>query len=80
MGLGMAALMGFGALGIGISVDSVVQMIEFGITTQMLVRFSASACLMIGVLTFAFLGLRRVGVKLGGRGVSNEVQSKLELN
>ena len=82
MGLGMATLMGFGALGIGISVDSVVQMIEFGITTPMLVRFSASACLMIGVVTCAFLGLRWVGRQVASQSgnPSNEVQSKLGLD
>jgi quinol-cytochrome oxidoreductase complex cytochrome b subunit len=83
MGLGMAALMGFGALGIGISVDSVVQMIEFGVTTPMLVRFSASACLMIAVVTSAFLGLRWVGSQVASHNndlLSHEVQGKLELN
>jgi ubiquinol-cytochrome c reductase cytochrome b subunit len=82
MGLGMSALMGFGALGIGISVDSVVQMIEFGVTTPMLVRFSAAACLMILVVTGAFLGLRWVGRQMGGRDglPSNKVRSKLGLN
>ena len=82
MGLGMAALMGFGALGIGISVDSVVQMIEFGITTPMLVRFSASACLMIAVVTCAFLGLRWVGRRVASQddSLSYEVRGKLELN
>jgi quinol-cytochrome oxidoreductase complex cytochrome b subunit len=82
MGLGMATLMGLSALGIGISVDSVVQMIEFGITTQMLVRFSAAACLMIGVVTCAFLGLRWVGRRMASADghSSNEVRSKLGLD
>lgn len=82
MGLGMSALMGFGALGIGISIDSVVQMIEFGITTPMLVRFSAAACLMIGVVTCAFLGLRWVGRRVASQnGIhSDEVRGKLGLD
>lgn len=82
MGLGMAALMGFGALGIGISVDSVVKIIEFGLTTPMLIRFSASMCLMIGVITAAFLGLRWVGRQMaeGEDQVSHEARSKLGLN
>jgi hypothetical protein len=82
MGLGMSALMGFGALGIGISVDSVVQMIEFGITTPMLVRFSASACLMIAVVTCAFLGLRWVGRRVASHygPLSHEARGKLEFN
>ena len=82
MGLGMSALMGFGALGIGISVDSVVQMIEFGITTPMLVRFSASACLMIAVVTCAFLGLRWVGRRVASHNdpLSHEARGKLEFN
>jgi quinol-cytochrome oxidoreductase complex cytochrome b subunit len=82
MGLAMAALMGFGALGIGIAVDSVVKIIEYGITTEMLARLSASACLMIGVVTCAFLGLRWVGRRMtsGDDHMSNEVGSKLELN
>ena len=82
MGLGMAALMGFGALSIGISVDSLVQMIEFGITTPMLIRFSASACLMIGVVTCAFLGLRWVGRQVASHNdpLSHEARGKLEFN
>ncbi|MGH9920732.1 MAG: cytochrome b, partial [Nitrososphaerales archaeon] len=79
MGLGMSALMGFGALGIGISVDSVVQMIEFGISTPMLVRFSAAACLMIAVVTCAFLGLRWVGRRVASQDGMQSIEARGKL-
>ncbi len=77
MGLGMSALMGFGALGIGISVDSVVQMIEFGVTTPMLVRFSASACLMIGGRHLRVLGAS-LGRQAGGQPQRHSVKRGAE--
>lgn len=82
MGMAMSALMGFGALGIGIAVDSVVQIIEYGVTVDMVARLSASACLMIGVLTAAFLGYRWVGRRVAQSNVldASAVGSKLELN
>jgi quinol-cytochrome oxidoreductase complex cytochrome b subunit len=82
MGMGMSALMGFGALGIGIAVDSVVQIIENGITVDMVARLSASACLMIGVLTAAFLGYRWVGRRVAESNAvgASVAGSKLELN
>jgi len=82
MGMAMSALMGFGALGIGIAVDSVVQIIEYGVTVDMVARLSASACLMIGVLTAAFLGYRWVGRRVAESNAADTtmVGSKLELN
>jgi quinol-cytochrome oxidoreductase complex cytochrome b subunit len=82
MGMAMSALMGFGALGIGIAVDSVVQIIEYGVTVDMVARLSASTCLMIGVLTAAFLGYRWVGRRVAESNTvdASAVGSKLELN
>ncbi len=83
VGMVMTALMAFGALGIGIAIDSVVQLVMYGVTTSMLTRLSASMCLLVAVVTLTLVGLHRVGVKLrhrdGGQ-VAHEVRSKLELN
>jgi hypothetical protein len=82
VGIGMTVLMAFGALAIGIGIDSAVQLVEYGETTAMLTRLSASLCLLIGVVMFTLLGLRYVGRKLAARnvGISSEVGSKLELH
>jgi hypothetical protein len=82
MGMGMTALMAFGALGIGISIDSVVRLVELGVTTQMLTRLSASLCMLIAVVTFTLVGLRRVGRKLdnGDQRASRKVWSRLGFN
>ncbi|HVC27901.1 MAG TPA: cytochrome bc complex cytochrome b subunit [Nitrososphaerales archaeon] len=82
MGLGMTGLMAFGALAIGILIDSAAQLVEYGMTTPMLSRLSASLCLLIAVVTLTLLGLRRVGRKLGSgeRQVSRKVWSRLGLS
>jgi ubiquinol-cytochrome c reductase cytochrome b subunit len=82
VGIGMTALMAFGALAIGIGIDSAVQLVEYGETTAMLSRLSAALCLLIGVVTFTIVGLRYVGTRVNARNgkLSNEVGSKIELN
>jgi quinol-cytochrome oxidoreductase complex cytochrome b subunit len=62
----MAALMAFGGLGIGVSIDSVVQIAVFGVTTPMLSRLSASLCLLTAAVVVTLVLLRRIGTRLGG--------------
>ena len=67
-GATMTALVAFGALGIGISIDSVVQIAMFGTTTAMVSRLGASLCLLAAVVVVTLVVLRRSGIRLGGRG------------
>jgi hypothetical protein len=62
----MAALMAFGGLGIGVSIDSVVQIAMFGVTTAMLSRLGASLCLLTAAVVVTLVLLRRIGTRLGG--------------
>jgi hypothetical protein len=62
----MAALMTFGGLGIGVSIDSVVQIAMFGVTTPMLSRLGASLCLLAATVVVTLILLRRIGIRLRG--------------
>jgi hypothetical protein len=59
-------LMTFGGLGIGVSIDSVVQIAMFGVTTPMLSRLSASMCLLAAAVVVTLVLLRRIGLKQRG--------------
>ena len=63
----MTALIAFGALGIGISIDSVVQIAMFGVTAAMVSRLSASLCWLTAVVVITLVMVRRVGMRLGDR-------------
>ena len=78
----MTALMAFGALGIGISIDSVVQLAAFGITSAMLTRLTASLCLLAVVVAITLVILHNIGIKLDGpnRRKSHKVWSRLGFN
>ena len=78
----MTALMAFGALGIGISIDSIVQLASFGVTASMVTRLTISLSLLAAVVALTLVLLRRLGKKLDtleGRSSLN-VGGKLELN
>ena len=77
----MATLMAFGALGIGISIDSVVQIAMFGISAPMITRLTVSLSLLAAVVAMTIMLLRRLGKKLDGieERVSSKVWGELEL-
>ena len=77
----MTALMAFGALGIGISIDSVVQIVMYGSSMAMDSRLGASLSLLTVVVVLTLVMLRHVGKTLGGREArpSRKLWSKLEL-
>lgn len=62
----MTFLMVLGALGMGISIDSVVKMLEFGVTTGMVERLTWSLCLLAGVVGVTVVILHDIGNKVGG--------------
>ena len=81
-GIAMTTLMAFGALGIGISIDSVVQIASFGATGSMVTRLTVSLSLLAAVVALTLMLLRRLGKRLGGLESNSplKVGSKLELN
>ena len=64
-GLVMTGLMAFGALGMGIAINSVVQLATFGLTTVMLTTLTASLCLLATVVAITLLVLHDIGMKVG---------------
>jgi len=64
-GAAMTSLMALGALGIGISIDSMVQLASFGITSAMVDRLTLSLCLLAAVVGLTVVMLRRIGMKVG---------------
>jgi ubiquinol-cytochrome c reductase cytochrome b subunit len=68
IGLAITGLMTFGALGMGVTIDSVVKLAEFGVTSGMLGRLTDSLCLLAAVVALTLVLLRRIGTRLGGRG------------
>jgi len=63
-GAAMTMLMAFGALGIGISIDSVVHLALFGVTSPMVTRLTVSLSLLAAVVATAIMLLRRIGRKM----------------
>jgi len=49
-----------------VSIDSVVQIAVFGVTTPMLSRLSASLCLLTAAVVVTLVLLRRIGIRLRG--------------
>ncbi len=81
-GVAMTTLMAVGALGMGISIDSVVHLVMFGASAPMVTRLTASLCLLAGVVAVTVVLLRRVGIKLANHDdtASSKVWSDVELN
>jgi hypothetical protein len=81
-GAAMTALMAAGALGIGISIDSVVHLIIFGASAPMVTRLTTSLCLLAGIVAVTIVLLRRIGMKLAEAEAarSRKVWSELELD
>jgi quinol-cytochrome oxidoreductase complex cytochrome b subunit len=65
MGVVMTALMAFGALGIGISINSVVLLATYGITSSMLATLTASLCLLAAVVAITLVAMHNIGTKVG---------------
>ena len=81
-GAAMTILMALGALGIGISIDSVVQLATFGVTSEMVTRLTISLSLLAAVVAMTIMLLRRLGKRLGKLegGIQLGVGGKLELD
>lgn len=60
----MVALTALGALGIGLSIDSVVQIVIYGVTTGMTYRLGASLSLLAAVVAMTIAIVRRVGMRM----------------
>ncbi|MDA4116756.1 MAG: hypothetical protein OK455_00230, partial [Thaumarchaeota archaeon] len=67
MGAGMTSLMALGALGIGISIDSVLKMATFGVTSPMVARLALSLSLLFGVVAVTLMMLNRLRIMSVGR-------------
>ncbi len=77
----MTALMSVGALGIGLSIDSVAKLVEFGFSAEMLTRLTYSLCLLAAVIALTLVMLRQVGSRVGAPQRSRtKVLSRLGLN
>jgi len=80
MGLSMTALMVVGALGMGVSIDSVVKLAEFGMNAAMLERLTWSLSLLAAVVALTVFMFRYVGDKIGGDRPSTRLLHRLGLN
>jgi ubiquinol-cytochrome c reductase cytochrome b subunit len=80
IGLTMTALMVFGALGMGVAIDSIVKLAEFGVNAAMTERLTWSLSLLAAVVALTIFTFRYVGEKIGGDRPSTRLLHRLGLN
>ena len=78
----MTGLIAIGALGIGVSIDSIVKLATLGLTSPMLTRLGASLTILAVVVALTLLILRRMGTKMTrpGEKATHKVWSRLGLD